>query len=142
MRRRLLALPVAVAAVAGGTALAQTGSDPYQAPEPVVRDGQVLRLATAASCDRDRLVKVRFTPPSGAVFGWFEVSVRGRQRVRLTGVPRAASATVKLARGRSVVRVRGETLGGQRVAAKRVYRTCAPPPPPEDSPIQQGGGED
>ncbi len=144
--RRLLALPVAVAAVAGGTALAQSGQDPYETPEPVVRDGQVLRLAAAASCDADRLVRIRFTPPAGAVFGWFEVSVRGRQRVRLTGIPRAASATVKLARGRSVVRVRGETLGGQRVGAERVYRTCAPAPdepaPPDESPIQQGGGED
>jgi hypothetical protein len=146
MRRRLLALPVAIAAAAGGTALAQSGSDPYQTPEPVVRDGQVLRLAAAAGCDRDRLVRVRFSPPAGAVFGWFEVRVRGRQRVRLTGIPRAASATVKLARGRSVVRVRGETLGGQRVDAARVYRTCEPPPaepaPADEQPIQQGGGED
>jgi hypothetical protein len=147
MRRRLLVLPVAVAAAAGGTALAQGGPDPYETPEPLVRDGQVLRLAAASSCDRDRLVRIRFTPPGGAVFGWFEVSVRGRQRVRLTGIPRAASATVKLARGRSIVRVRGETLGGQRVDAERVYRTCtpapeAPAPPAGEAPIQQGGGED
>jgi hypothetical protein len=147
MRRRLLPLSAAVAVAAAGTALAQTGSDPYETPEPVVRDGQVLRLAAASSCDRDRLVRIRFTPPAGAVFGWFEVSVRGRERVRLTGIPRAASATVKLARGRSVVRVRGETLGGQRVDAERVYRTCAPEPeappaPAGEAPIQQGGGED
>ena len=93
-----------------------------------MRDGQVLQLPAAGGCDADRLVRIRFTPPAGAVFGWFDVSVRGRQRVRLTGIPRAASATVKLARGRSVVRVRGETLGGQRVDAERAYRTCAPPP--------------
>jgi hypothetical protein len=147
MRRRLLALPVAAGLVAGGTALAQSGPDPYDVPEPVVRDGQVLRLAAAAGCDRDRLVRVRFAPPAGAVFGWFEVTVRGRQRVRLTGIPRAASATVRLARGRSVVRVAGETLGGQRVDAERVYRTCEPRPPepatpPDEPPIQQGGGED
>ena len=70
---------------------------------------------------------MRFTPPSGAVFGWFEVTVRGRRAVRMTGVPRAASATVVLPRGRSVVRVQGETLGGQRVDSSRTYRTCAKP---------------
>jgi hypothetical protein len=146
MRRRPLALLVAAGLVAGGTALAQDGPDPYEVPEPVVRDGQVLRLAAAASCDRDRLVRIRFTPPAGAVFGWFEISVRGRQRVRLTGIPRAASATVRLGRGRSVLRVAGETLGGQRVDAERVYHTCEPPlvepPAPAGPPIQQGGGED
>ena len=146
MRRRLLALLAAAGLLAGGTALAQSGSDPYELPEPAVRDGQVLQLASAAGCVRDARLRVRFTPPAGAIFGWFEVRVRGRQVVRLTGIPRAASATVRLPRGRSVVRVRGETLGGQRVETARVYRTCvpAPPPapPPAERPIQQGGGED
>ena len=147
MRGRMLLLPVAAGLVAGGTALAQSGgSDPYQLPEPVVRDARVLRLAGVASCRRSPLLRVRFTPPAGAVFGWFEVTVRGRQAARLTGIPRAASVTVRLPRGRSTVRVVGETLGGQRVRARRVYRTCPPAPPPEPpsagTPIRQGGGED
>ena len=146
MRRRLLALPVAVGVLAAGTALAQSGADPYELPEPVVRDGQVLQLASASACLRGARLRVRFTPPAGAVFGWFEVTVRGRQVARLTGIPRAASATVRLPRGRSVVRVEGETLGGQRVDSVRVYRTCDPPPAappvPGERPIQQGGGED
>jgi hypothetical protein len=143
MSRRALALIAVAGLVAGGTALAQSGSDPYDLPEPAVRDGQVLQLAGAASCLDDRHLRVRFTPPAGAVFGWFEITVDGRRAARLTGVPRAASATVLVPRGRSLVRVRGETLGGQRVAADRRYRTCsdAPPPSPE-RPIQQGGGED
>ena len=146
MRRRLLALLAAAGVLAGGTALAQSGPDPYELPEPVVRDGKVLRLASASACLLRQRVRVRFTPPAGAVFGWFEIRVRGRQVVRLTGIPRAASATVRLPRGRSLVRVEGETLGGQRVASARVYRTCKPPfaapAPPSGRPIQQGGGED
>jgi hypothetical protein len=146
MRRRPVALLVAAGLVAGGTALAQGGSDPYELPEPGVRDGQVLQLAAASACLRDARLRVRFTPPAGAVFGWFEVRVRGRQVVRLTGIPRAASATIRLPRGRSLVRVEGETLGGQRVDAARTYRTCEPAPPappaPAEHPIQQGGGED
>ncbi len=146
MRRRLLALLAAAGVLAGGTALAQGGPDPYELPEPTVRDGQVLRLGSASACLRGARLRVRFTPPAGAVFGFFEISVRGRQVVRLTGIPRAASATVRLPRGRSLVRVEGETLGGQRVRSARVYRTCEPPPaapaPPSERPIQQGGGED
>jgi hypothetical protein len=145
-RHRLLVLLVCAGVLAGGTALAQSGSDPYELPEPTVRDGQVLKLAAASACRRDRRLRVRFTPPAGAVFGWFEVSVRERNVVRLTGIPRAASATVRLPRGRSIVRVEGETLGGQRVEDARVYRTCVPPPVtppvPGERPIQQGGGED
>jgi len=92
---------------------------------------------------------VRFTPPGGAVFGWFSVEVRGREMVRMTGVARAASATVTLPRGRSTIRVAGETLGGQRVESERTYRTCVEPqrpPEPRDEaapqPVQVGGGED
>jgi hypothetical protein len=149
MRRRLLVvLGFAGLAAAGGTALAQGGEDPYQLPEPKVRDGDVLRLASASGCDRDRRVHVRFTPPAGAVFGWFAIDIRGREAVRMTGVARAASATVRLPRGRSTVRVAGETLGGQRVLSRRVYRTCeepsrpAAPPPPPPEPVTVGGGED
>ena len=148
MPRRVLVILAVAGLAAGGTALAQSSSDPYELPEPKVADAEVLKLASAAGCVDGRSLRVRFTPPPGAVFGWFEISVRGRAVVRMTGVPRAASATVPLPRGRSTVRVAGETLGGQRVASARTYRTCgdkqaAPPAaPPAGAPIQQGGGED
>jgi hypothetical protein len=152
MRRSLLALLAAAGAAAGGTALAQGGSDdPYSIPEPHVSSRAVLHLAADDRCLHDRRLLVRFTPPSGAVFGWFEVTVRGHRAARMTGVPRAASATVRLRRGVSVVRVVGETLGGQRIRAVRTYASCdAAPPPPSSGgggggggpPIQVGGGED
>ena len=144
MRRTVLVVAGVTALAAGGTALAQTGDDPYDQPEPRVHDGDVLRLASAAGCDRDARVRVRFTPPAGAVFGWFKVEVRGRQMVRMTGVGRAASATVTLPRGRSTLRAAGETLGGQRIATSRTYRTCdeAPAPPAPPGPVTVGGGED
>ena len=151
MRRRVLVVLGLIAFAVAGTALAQGGPDPYDLPEPRVRDGDVLQLAAASGCDRNERVRVRFSPPDGAVFGWFAVDVRGREIVRLTGVARAASATVTLPRGRSTVRVAGETLGGQRVESERTYRTCTEPqraaaPPagavPEPEPVQVGGGED
>ena len=148
MRRSLLALLAAAGAAAGGTALAQGGSDdPYSQPEPHVSSKAVIRLAADDGCLHDRRLLVRFSPPSGAVFGWFEVTVRGHRAVRMTGVPRAASATVRLPRGVSHVRVVGETLGGQRIRAFRTYTSCdfRPPAPPSGGggvPIQQGGGED
>jgi hypothetical protein len=147
MRARMLVLPVAAGIAYGGSALAQGGgTDPYSLPEPKLRSGQVLKLATASACKRNLRLRVRFTPPQGAVFGFFEVRVRGRQVARLTGIPRAASVTITLPRGRSTVRVVGETLGGQKVRAVRTYRTCGAPRPapsePPDQPIQQGGGED
>jgi hypothetical protein len=150
MRRRVLVVLGLTAFAAGGTAIAQGGPDPYELPEPKVRTGDVLQLARASGCDRNERVRVRFTPPAGAVFGWFAVDVRGREMVRMTGVARAASATVALPRGRSTIRVQGETLGGQRVVSDRVYRTCddppaRPAPPPlaaPEQPVQVGGGED
>ena len=151
MRSGLLVVLGLPGLVAGGTALAQGGSeDPYDLPEPKVRDAEVLRLAAASGCDRDGRVRVRFTPPAGAVFGWFAIEIRGRETVRMTGVSRAASATVSLPRGRSTVRATGETLGGQRVVSARMYRTCdAPPRPaeptpaqPQPQPVEVGGGED
>ena len=148
MRRRLLVVLGLAGLVAGGTALAQGGgSDPYDLPEPKVHDAEVLKLAGASGCDRDGRLRVRFTPPPGAVFGWFTVEVRGREAVRMTGVSRAASATVSLPHGRSTVRAAGETLGGQRVVSSRAYRTCEAPsrppaPPASAQPIQVGGGED
>jgi hypothetical protein len=151
MRRRVLVVLALVGLYAGGTALAQGGQDPYTAPEPEVHDGDVLRLASASGCDRDGRLRVRFTPPAGAVFGWLAIDVRGREAVRLTGVAHAASATIALPRGRSTVRVAGETLGGQRVATRRLYRTCreparpvtpTPTPMPAPEPVTVGGGED
>jgi len=68
--------------------------------------------------------------------------------VRLTGVPRAASATIRLTGSRTTVRVSGSTLGGQEVSATRVYRRCAPArqapqkPRATPSPVQIGGGDD
>ena len=146
MARRTLALIVVTAVAAGGgVALAQGGGDPYRLPEPKLRAGEVLRLAGASGCDADGRVKVRFQPPEGAVFGFFSVTVDGREAARLTGVPRAASATVALRGDRSRVRVEGETLGGQRVLLHRTYRRCgtrSTAPPPYDGPVQNGGGED
>ena len=144
--RRVLVLFGLAGLAAAGTAIAQDGTDPYELPEPRVRDGAVLQLAAASGCDADRRVRVRFTPPAGAVFGWFAIDVRERETVRLTGVGRAASATVRLPRGRSTVRVTGETLGGQRVSSARAYRSCEPrpgaAPEPGDEPITVDGGED
>jgi hypothetical protein len=150
MRRRVLVVLGFTAFAAGGSAIAQGGPDPYELPEPKIRTGDVLRLAATAGCDRNDRVRVRFTPPDGAVFGWFSVELRGREMVRMTGVARAASATVALPRGRSTIRVAGETLGGQRVESARTYRTCDEPPertaePPAGTPqrpVQVGGGED
>jgi hypothetical protein len=143
-RRWLLAPLLATGIAAAATALAQDDDDAYQLPEPVVHSPAVLKLPPAARCDRDRRLRVRFRPPPGAVFGWFRITVRGREVVRLTGVPRAASATFRLPAGRSTVGVAGETLGGQRVRRARVYRTCATPRPaaPGTGPISMGGGED
>ena len=131
--------------VAGGTALAQGTSDPYVTPEPKVRSGDVLDLASAAGCRTKRMLPIRFTPPLGAVFGNFEVRVRDRRVARLTGIPRAASVTIRLPLGTSRVEVTGETLGGQTVRSVRTYRVCAPepaPPPPDEPPLTLGGGED
>jgi hypothetical protein len=95
---------------------------------------------------------VRFLPPPGAVFGVFRVTADGAEQARLTGVPRAASATIRLSGRRTEVRASGTTLGGQVVGASRIYRRCAPPaarrptrrpkPRPTPPPIEIGGGED
>jgi hypothetical protein len=146
MRRPVLALLAAAGLAAGGTALAQQETqDPYVTPEPKVRSGDVLDVASAARCRTNRLLPIRFTPPFGAVFGHFEVRVRHRRAARLTGIPRAASVTIRLPRGTSRVQVTGETLGGQSVRSVRTYRVCEPepaPPPPDEPPLTYGGGED
>ena len=145
MRRPVLALLAVAGLAAGGTALAQGTSDPYVTPEPKVRSGDVLDLASAAGCRAHRLLPIRLTSPLGAVFGNFEVRVRDRRVARLTGIPRAASVTIRLPVGTSRVEVTGETLGGQSVRSVRTYRVCEPepaPPPPDEPPLTYGGGED
>jgi hypothetical protein len=98
---------------------------------------------------------VRFLPPPGAVFGVLTVTANGREATRMTGVPRAASTTIRLSGARTVVRVSGTTLGGQVVHAERTYRRCgvaakAKPKTPQKRatpratppPVESGGGED
>ena len=71
----------------------------------------------------------------------------------MTGVPRAASTTIRLSGARTNVRVNGTTLGGQVVHATRSYRRCgrahhaqeASPKPRQRAtppPTEVGGGED
>lgn len=157
--RRALFIVLVVGLVAGATAIAQTGSGPgaYELQEPSVTSNQVLRLPADNSCIRFTRATVRFLPPPGAVFGVLQVTADGREAARMTGVPRAASTTIRLSGARTTVRVSGTTLGGQVVHAERTYRHCgrtkakpktnsapkrrakprATPPPTE-----VGGGED
>ena len=159
--RRVLLIILGLGLLAGATAIAQgQGSqDAYELQEPSVSSAQVLRLPSDRSCVRFTRATVRFLPPPGAVFGVLRVSADGRESARLTGVPRAASATVRLSGARTTVRVNGTTLGGQVVGASRSYRRCntaaarpraKPRPKPKATPrpratpppVESGGGED
>jgi hypothetical protein len=149
--RRVLIIVLALGLMAGATAIAQSGSsnDAYQLQEPSVTSRQVLRLPSDASCVPFTRATVRFLPPPGAVFGVLQVRADGREAARMTGVPRAASATIRLSGARTAVRVTGTTLGGQVVHAAREYRHCAvakpkpkPSPRPAPPPTEIGGGED
>jgi hypothetical protein len=162
--RRVLFIVLVLGLVAGATAIAQTGSsnDAYELQEPSVTSSQVLRLPADSSCIRFTRATVRFLPPPGAVFGVLQVTADGREAARLTGVPRAASTTIRLSGARTTVRVSGTTLGGQVVHAERDYRHCGavknarPTPTPNSTPrpkkratpratpppIETGGGED
>ena len=139
-------LPLAVLAglgLAGATALAaQTGrtSDPYSVAEPNVSSGQVLRMQSSSPCDETRSTTVRVTPPVGAVLGYVRVVVDGRQLARLTGVPRAASATVRVPRSGARVTASALTLGGQKLRVSRVYSDCSHSQPNPPAPVG-GGGE-
>src|SRR5687768_8815278 len=98
-RQMKRALPLAVLALlgAGATALAAQGDDPYDSPEPAVTAAQVLKLPDSApGCGSVRNATVRVTPPNGAILGFVRIAVDGSQAARLTGVPRAASATVRI----------------------------------------------
>ena len=158
--RRVLALVIVLGLVAGATAIAQNSTrDAYELQEPSVTSNEVLRLPADNGCIRFTRATVRFLPPPGAVFGVLQVTADGREAARLTGVPRAASTTIRLSGARTSVRVSGTTLGGQVVHAKRSYRPCgaAKAKPKNNStprpkkratpratppPIEAGGGED
>jgi hypothetical protein len=153
--RRVLIIVLALGLMAGATAIAQSGSsnDAYQLQEPSVTSRQVLRLPSDASCVRFTRATVRFLPPPGAVFGVLQVTADGREATRMTGVPRAASTTIRLSGARTAVRVTGTTLGGQVVHAARDYRHCGsattkPKPKPRarpratPPPVGVGGGTD
>jgi len=163
--RRVLLIVLGLGVLAGGAALAQGqgGQDDYELQEPGVSSAQVLRLPSDQSCVRFTRATVRFLPPPGAVFGVLRVTADGRELVRLTGVPRAASATIRLTGSRTEVRVAGTTLGGQVIGASRNYRRCgtaparrratpkpkpnsapkaAPRPKRTPRPVEVGGGDD
>ena len=150
--RRVIFILVALALLAGATAIAQTGSssDPYRLQEPSVTSRQVIRMPSDRTCVHFTRATVRFLPPPGAVFGVLEITADGSQAARMTGVPRAASATVRLSGSHTAVRVSGTTLGGQPVHAARSYRRCRsaprggarPRPRATPPPVQTGGGED
>src|SRR3954454_7036697 len=128
MVRRVLFIVVALGLLAGAAAIAiaQTGSstDAYQLQEPSIASRHVIRLPSDQACVHFTRVTVRFLPPPGAVFGVFEVRTDGAEAARLTGVPRAASATVRLNGARTTVRVTGTTLGAEVVHAAHSYRRC------------------
>jgi hypothetical protein len=157
--RRVLLIVIGLGLAAGGAALAQgqSNQDAYQLQEPHVTSAQVLRLPSDAGCAHFTRATVRFLPPPGAVFGVLQVKANGTEVARMTGVPRAASATVRLSSGRTRVRVNGTTLGGQVIGASRSYRHCGsrparkPSPRPKPKrratpqktppPVETGGGE-
>jgi hypothetical protein len=155
--RRVLLIVLGLGALAGGAALAQgqSGQDDYELQEPHVTSSQVLRLPSDTSCVRFTRATVRFLPPPGAVFGVLRVTADGAEVAKLTGVPRAASATIRLTGRRTAVRVSGTTLGGQVIGTSRTYRRCGskpaatkpkpkrrPKPAKTPPPIEIGGGED
>ena len=155
--RRVLFIVLVLGLVAGATAIAQTGGtrDAYELQEPSVTSSEVLRLPSDSSCIRFTRATVRFLPPPGAVFGVLTVTADGSEAARLTGVPRAASTTIRLSGARTTVRVSGTTLGGQVVHAVRNYRHCGAAKPKTNRtpkqraapratppPVGSGGGED
>ena len=157
--RRVLLILLGLGALAGGAALAegQSSQDAYQLQEPPVTSGQVLRLPSDDGCVRFTRATVRLLPPPGAVLGVLTITADGAEVARMTGVPRAASATIRLTGRTTAVRVSGTTLGGQVIGASRTYRRCGsrpvstkpkakpkrrPAPKKTPAPIEIGGGED
>ena len=155
MVRRVLLIVIGLGLAAGGAALAQgqSNQDAYQLQEPSVTSAQVLRLPSDSGCAHFTRATVRILPPPGAVFGLLQVKANGSEVARMTGVPRAASATIRLSSRRTQVRVSGTTLGGQVVGASRSYRRCGSRPARTPSPkrraapqktpppVESGGGE-
>jgi hypothetical protein len=143
--RRVVPLAVVAGLCVGATAVAAQAptQDPYTAQEPEVTSGQVLRLPSSTSrCDASRRATVRVTPPFGAILGVVRIVVDNRQAARLTGIPRAASATVRIPMSGARLTATAETLGGQRLHATRVYSDCTrPPDTPPAPPGGTGGGE-
>jgi hypothetical protein len=142
--RRVVPLAVIAGLGVGATAFAQAQQDPYAMQEPDVTSGQVLRLPNGASgCDATRSATVRVTPPPGAILGLVRIVVDNRQAARLTGIPRAASATVRIPLSGARLTATAETLGGQRLRVTRVYSDCTRPPDtaPQEPPSGTGGGE-
>jgi hypothetical protein len=144
--KTLPALLLAGVLAGGGvaaTAIAQSGDSrsPYEVREPTVGASQVLHLSRLGPCTNARFIKVRVNPPTGAVLATFRVLVDGREAVLMTGVPRAASATVRLPSAGARITATAETLGGQQIHATRSYRRCstAKPPPPAGPPVTGGG---
>jgi hypothetical protein len=143
--KTLPALLLAGVLAGGGvaaTAIAQSGDtrSPYELREPTVGASQVLHLSRLGACTNAKFVKVRVNPPTGAILATFRVLVDGRETILMTGVPRAASATVRLPRAGGVIKVTAETLGGQQIHATRSYRRCSSaPPPPPSGPVTGGG---
>jgi hypothetical protein len=137
--KRVLPLAILAGLGVGATALAAQGDNPYESPEPNVTSAQLLKLPDSAGCDATRSAKVRITPPTGAVLGFVRIVVDGREAARMTGVPRAASATVRVPQSGGRLTVWAETLGGQRLQDSRVYSDCTRPPD-TGNPVG-GGGE-
>jgi hypothetical protein len=154
--RRVLLIVLGLGLAAGGVAVAQGQSDQdaYQLQEPSVTSARVLRLPSDSGCVHFTRATVRFLPPPGAVLGVLQVKADGVEAARMTGVPRAASVTVRLTGRRTDVRVNGTTLGGQVIGASRSYRRCGAAPvskpkpkrqaKPEKTPppVEVGGGDD
>jgi hypothetical protein len=89
-------------------------------------------------------VTVRITPRANTMLSPVHVRAAGYEQVHLTGVTQEASVTVRLLQA-GAISVSGETIGGERFAASRSYRACAPPPKRtrrhhEPAPVT-GGGE-
>jgi hypothetical protein len=143
--KTLPALLLAGVLAGGGvaaTAIAQSGDtlSPYQLREPTLGASQVLHLSRLGPCTSARFVQVRVNPPTGAVLATFRVLVDGRETVLMTGVPRAASATVRLPHAGAKITVTAETLGGQQIHASRNYRRCSSAPvAPPSTPVTGGG---
>jgi hypothetical protein len=141
--RRVVPLAVFAGLGLAAIAYAQTpDQNPYLQAEPNVTSAQVLHLRDSiGGCDATRRASVRVNPPPGAILGFVRVGVDNRQAARLTGVPRAASATVRVPVSGARMTVTAETLGGQRLRVTRVYSDCTRPPEPPPVPAPGGGGE-